>query len=265
MGTSTSYGGPGDTAALLPAWARPEAEPAVAPEGDPDAPPEDQSAAPPEAEPAQSPAPMAPAGPANDVGRPWQAAKGRSSRHARGSGGGLSGCGRSYVRARGGARQAARSAAAGRAATRQLGGFLSTWASRGLAEALRTSGLALVVGQTTQTVVAAIVDAIAPAGATLEAAIARMAVLDSVAALYERLDAGALPDRLDREQVTRALRDAVVAYVYERWLQDLGRSLATGARTPAQAERLEREIKEYVTDLVVLDLEIGRASCRERV
>lgn len=70
-----------------------------------------------------------------------------------------------YVRAKGGARRAAAQARSGRASTARLGGFLSDVAARGFTEAARSLGLE-VIGQAADVVLAAILNAIAPAGNT---------------------------------------------------------------------------------------------------
>ena len=181
MGTSSSFGGPGDTKPLLPSWALEPVVPAPPP-GPPLAPeqpltdgpiPVVPDGAPPQSDesPLPNPTPQ-PATPQLTVvlprkpSAPWRAAKRRMGRVASDGGrGAIAAAARSYVRAEGGARQAARTARASRAATAAFGGFLADTVRRGLGEALRRLG-GLVIGKDAVAAFAAIVDAIAPAGAS---------------------------------------------------------------------------------------------------
>src|SRR5207244_2197774 len=78
-----------------------------------------------------------------------------------------------YVAARGGATRAARASTAGRSATTRVVGFLSDVASRGIGDALRAIGLGNVLGEPVEVVLAAIINALAPPGASLDEMAAR--------------------------------------------------------------------------------------------
>ncbi|OJW05281.1 MAG: hypothetical protein BGO49_31115 [Planctomycetales bacterium 71-10] len=163
----------------------------------------------------------------------------------------------SYTRARGGAGQAARNSPSGRSATARLGGFLSDVARRGLNAALEGLNLGSVVGKDARTVFAAISNALSPDGSSPEQAVAREAVNDVLADLYDRFvgpdgDLAKL-DALTGEDVTASVVDSVSAYIYRRWLQELGKQIEKKAVSPSEAVGLEREAKLFVKDAVRLD------------
>ena len=186
MGTSSSFGGPGDTKPLLPSWAlQPIPSPlqpiSVIPDGA-DQTPSVPPAAPPQPT-AQPITPQVTVAPPRQPSAPWRAAKRRMGRVASGGGSAAIGAAaRSYVCAKGGARQAARSARASRAATIAFGGFLADTVRHGLGEALRRLGN-LVLGKDAVAAFATIVDAIAPDGAQPEEASAQRHCGSALAAL----------------------------------------------------------------------------------
>jgi hypothetical protein len=99
----------------------------------------------------------------------WASAKSNMTRFAHGGERrSLARSGRSYVRARGGAAAGARSSVASRSATSRLAGFLSTVATSGTTAALNQLGLSTVVGQSAETILGAVAEAIAPEGALLK-------------------------------------------------------------------------------------------------
>jgi len=280
MGTSKSYDGPADHTPLLPRWAQaPEPIPIPPSEPVPTEPPEPtETNSPPEGEPANaetpidadpltpslapSPAPppipiAAPALPA--FATPWKSARLAMTAFSKHGGAARArSAGQRYVRARGGSRRAAQAAASGRATTAALGGFLSNVASRGFSDAARTLGLSLLVGQSATSVLNAILNALAPTGASNEEAIARRATAEVLADLFERygVQEGGT-DRLDNmpaADVAAATEKSVAAYIYQRWLLELGKRIDQGAYSDREAVRMEREVKAYVRDLVRIDL-----------
>jgi len=179
---------------------------------------------------------------------------------ARGGGGrqGIGQAGRAYVRAKGGSRSAAGQATAGRAATARAGNFFGALARGGLSAALDALGLRNYIGRGAEEVFAAIANVIAPPGATLEEAAARRAADDVLGRLYEERvgadgDLGGL-DRMTADDVGAAVRDVVSSYVYQRWLEELGKSIEAGTTSPTEAVKLEREVRQYVRDIVQLEV-----------
>ncbi|MBN9521543.1 hypothetical protein J0H58_23990 [bacterium] len=166
--------------------------------------------------------------------------------------------GRAYVRASGGSRSAAAAASHGRATVARASNFFGTLLRNGLGAALDSLGIRDFVGRAADIVFAAIANAIAPPGATLEEAAARRAADEVLAKLYDDvIEAGGdlvALEAMSENDVADAVRGVITAYVYERWLEQLGKSIEAGAVTPAEAVRLEREVKQYVKDIVLLDV-----------
>lgn len=140
-----------------------------------------------------------------------------------------------------------------------MAGFLSRAAVRGLPEALEAAGLAQYVGQDAETVISAVVLTVAPSGNGTEETAARAAVGDVMAWLYDEYisEPGAIAalEQMRENDLRAAIERSVWAYVYQRWLQELGLSIEKGAVSPEAAVRLEQTIKEYVRDCVRLDFQ----------
>lgn len=274
MGTSNSGSGPGDSIPLIPDWALPSginggevSDPAdggtpgvtggdvaheveVAPAGGDEAADGADAASAPDA-------PVV----VNRPPRNWTSAKARLSSLASRGGGRrrIAAAGRAYVQARGGARNASRSATGARSATARLGGFLSDVANRGIGPALDALGLARFTGRDVNTVFAAIVDALAPEGADIEQVSAREAIEQTLAGLFEQYVA---PDgsvaalgAMTPDAIRSAIEASVAASIFNRWLGDLERRLEEKAVSAAQAVKLERDVKSYILDTVKLDLQ----------
>jgi hypothetical protein len=115
------------------------------------------------------------------------------------------------------------------------------------------------VGQSANVVFAAILNALAPPGAENADAVARKATGDVLTELFERfgVEEGGFDrlDRMDAVAIAGAVKDSVSAFIYERWLLELGKKIEQGAYSDADAVRLEREVSAYVKDLVEIDLQ----------
>ena len=268
MGTSKSYDGPKDRTPLLPSWAFPDAD-----DGQPSLPsppdtplPEEPVSGQPSPEPLSEPSantvfPSTELLPQPPPVSSWRAAKVSLGKAI--SGGGGSGAfarpGRKYVRALGGARSASRTSRAGKSSTTRLGQFLSSVGSRGFNETLQRFGLSSVVGKDAETVFAAISNALAPAGASREEAIARDAVNEALESLYERSiladsDLTKL-DQMGTQEIAQALETAVSSYIYHRWLGELEIVIEKKAMSAKEAVRLERNMRAYISECVQLDMQ----------
>ena len=164
----------------------------------------------------------------------------------------------SYVKAHGGSRVAARSATAGRSSTAALGGFLSSVASRGLNATMTAYGLQASIGKGAPAVFAAIMNAVAPAGGSREQAVARDAIGKALDDVYEKFvsadgDVSHL-DSMTAADVAAAVEAAVIAYINSKWVEELGIKIEQRAVSESDAVRLERDLKEFVKESVVLDL-----------
>lgn len=256
MGTQSSYGGPADKTPLLPDWALQTPSPPI--EQDQDEGSEQSSdAEQPEEKESSTTAPAIPATPP----RLWQAAKVRLGKCSGGGGNRKElyrKAARAYVKALGGSRRAARSSAAGRSATASLGSFLSGVASDGLDATLRTLRLAAFIGKDAESVFSAVINALCPDGSAREDVAARESVNEALWQLYGELvpeDGDLSPlDSLTEDQVTATILTSIVAYIYRRWLNDLGIKIEQKAVTAKDAVKLERQMRTYIRDSVKLEL-----------
>jgi len=278
MGTSSSYGGPSDRTPLLPAWALPPAAPQPEEPPPPDEPPDDDGQAddetgqddgpPPGTDtdtepaadnPAENPRPavmppaVAPTG-------TWKSARiGFGKAVASRTPQSFRKAARAYARAARGSGSGAASARSGKRATAALGGFLSAATGQGgLQRALEGLGLGGVVGRDVNEVLAAISNALAPDGATKEEAAAREAVNEAIEGLYERFlsegrDLSAL-ETMGPADIAASVAACVEAYVYNRWLGDLGVRIEQKAVSAAEAVRIERDVRAFIHETVRLDM-----------
>ncbi|WP_191906957.1 Qat anti-phage system associated protein QatB [Adhaeribacter soli] len=190
----------------------------------------------------------------------WGGAKGYMAKTASGSSGyTISKGAKAYVKAMGGARKASRAARVGKTSTARLGNFLRSISENGFEETLRRYGLADLIGQPAAKVFASIADLIAPSGATNEDANTRAAVLDALENLYvqfelENDDLTKL-EALGEQDIRIAILDCCKAYIYEKWLQQLGLAIERKAITANEALAKEQEAKNFIKEAVNYDFE----------
>lgn len=268
MGTSASYGGPKGRNPLLPPWAPPvdnqepngdDSPTQPDDDGSPNGP--DQSAPDNGGEP-NSNVPPQTTGPNPSNLTPWSAPKGSLSRYAGSLGGGsghqghLRSAMRGFVRAQGGASRASQAARSGRATARRLGGVLSTIARSGTVAAAESLGIGQFVGQDANTLLAALVDRVAPSGALLEEAAAREATIQTLEELFQNYgvqDNGfeAL-NTLDADGIKNTLGKYLGNYIYTRLVQIIGQKLES--RSTEDLIKVERAVKDYIFPRVRLEL-----------
>lgn len=256
MGTSSSYGGPSGSGALLPPWA-PAIEPVVTepvsqvtpanvPTGEPPTPSEP--------EPAQQIVQTQPK---------WSGPKNSLSRYASSGGSAttagavyLRSAGRGFVRAQGGARSASRAARAGVSTAQGIGSFLGALSSRGVSDTARAYRLGAFVGKSADSLLAAVVDQVAPAGAQLEQVAARAAAVETLAELFAEhgvaAEGLAALEGLTADAVRTVMERFLCRYIFERLIQTLGKTLEN--RPAAEVVRLESGVKRYLEGTIRLDL-----------
>jgi hypothetical protein len=259
MGTSSSRHGPADKPALLPSWALPggsqQPTPPDAPDDDvrEDSPVKDDDQSTPSSE-------QTPTTPKAPVQRLWQTARSSLTSASRGrtSGNGLRTAGRSYIRAKGGGRTAASTAVTGKGSVSRVGSFVADIARTGFDAALRSLDLGSFVGRSAEETFAAIVDMLAPEGASIEDAAARAAVSEALGLLYDKVVAGggdlAALDTLAADDVRSAVESCITTYIYERWVGELGLSIERGAVSEARAVDLEQQMRAYIAESGKLEL-----------
>jgi hypothetical protein len=132
-------------------------------------------------------------------------------------------------------------------------------ARNGFAGAFANLGLGSFVGRDLDSVIAAVNDAICPAGSDLEEVAAREATSEALQDVFaEVIKAGADINRLDAmdaSSVARAVEVMVASYIYNRWLGELGIKIEEKAVSPQQAIKVEQRMKEFITDAVKIDLQ----------
>ena len=254
MGTSSSFKGPKNKTPLLPSWAPPppniESKESNQTEagGDSDRQPD---AVPIPGIPLPETVPL--------VSGSWRTAKGQMTRYVKtGDRTALRKAGQAYVKALGGKSGASRSAISGHAGLASFGGFLGNVVRNGINTTLTKYNLSQFIGHTAEETLAAIIDQIAPSGATNEEAITRKAMLETMEYLYSIMDLenqgiSAL-DAMPEDKIRDCMIYCVSAYIYERWLNQLSLAIEEKTISESEAVYLEKDVKDYVFEMVKTDL-----------
>lgn len=257
MGTSSSSPGPSGTRnPLLPPWA-PET-PASFPPANPKVPQSPN----PDSENPESPnsAPI----PNQQLNIPTPSVSWRSPKVALGNyiegkrGSSLGKVANGYVKASGGARGATVSSRAGRQATGALASFISDGIKNGFVEAARKRGIPNITSLNVQDAIATLIEIIAPVGAMVEGSITRKAQLETLSDIFEKMEIeskgiNAL-DQLTETDMEFVLRTSIANYINERFQQELINRIEGNKIIPSEANKICNEIKEYIFNVVKLDL-----------
>jgi hypothetical protein len=169
----------------------------------------------------------------------------------------LRNAGRKYSRARGGRRAAAQNSPVGRGVASRVAGFLTDIATRGVQEAFRSYGLENLLGRPIESVLAGIINVLAPDGATMEGVIARKTVGAAINAIFARYEVEGDIDRLnemDAPAVGEALQISISEFIFQRWMLELGKRVEEYAINAREAYKMEQEVKEYVSEATKFDL-----------
>jgi hypothetical protein len=163
------------------------------------------------------------------------------------------------VSANHGASHLATSARSGRQTAGSLAGFVANGIRNGFAEAARQIGLNNLVGRDVEFVLSSFVDLIAPSGATVEQAIARDALNDTLWEVFDRYGVntegiGAL-DKLGRDELTEVVGLYISNYVNERLQQELFYRVERGTMNETEANNCATQIKDFVFEVVRLDFQ----------
>ncbi|NPV78446.1 MAG: hypothetical protein HPY59_18975 [Anaerolineae bacterium] len=253
MGTSKSYGGPGNRSPLLPPWADGETSPLPNPNPDTEQPGQDNPGETP-----TDPSPERPETPLQSSN--WATTSRHFSTYASGGGGGSLGKAlSSYTQSKGGSRQASKSARTGRKSTAKLGGFLSSVATSGVRVATEGLGLAsTILGMPVELALGAILDAIVPDGATPDDSAARRAINATLEEMYNRFELGegnlSKLEAIDSNTAKELIIFSVTSYIFEKFLQDLQYCFEEGNIAEDEVIRLEREVHPYIEATVKVDL-----------
>lgn len=166
---------------------------------------------------------------------------------------------KSYSRARGGSQTATRSSVSGRATTARLGSFLADAARRGITQAVKDIGLSDFVGRDAQSLLAAFIDLLAPPGALLEEAIARKALIETLAELFKLYDVetGGLTalDSIDAKGIKGIIILSITNYINERFEHELINCIERGTVSESDANKLLEQAKDFIFGVVEIDIE----------
>ena len=163
------------------------------------------------------------------------------------------------VGAMGGRRAAAQSAVAGRQTAGRFASFLAGVAAGGIAAAARTLGIAQYLGRSADVFLVHLADALAPAGALNEDAVARKAMDATLLDLYRELgiDVEGLValERITPAMMASALVQFVINYIHERVINALAAHLHESAPTITRIGEVERTALRYIEGVVRQDLD----------
>jgi hypothetical protein len=124
--------------------------------------------------------------------------------------------------------------------------------------AAQAYGLPSLAGRTASEVFAAITNAIAPEGATLDDSAARMAVANTLAELYDKLgvEDGGLErlEAMTADDIRGAIIESVSACIFFRWVLELGLAIETKAVSTSEAIAMEGEMRQYIRDTIRMDV-----------
>lgn len=159
----------------------------------------------------------------------------------------------------GGARRAAQMSPAGRQTAGRFAGFLFALATHGLASTASEFGIAAFLDRSADVFLLRLADALAPAGALTEDAVARDAMDDTLQELFDQLDVkngGVLAlERMTPAIMADALLRYVTNYVYTRVINALTAHIHAKSLGTPRMHEIEKAARHYIEDAVRLDID----------
>jgi len=138
-------------------------------------------------------------------------------------------------------------------------GFFSDVARSGIIEAARQLGLSDLIGRDFQFVLASLAEYLAPAGALLEEAAARSAIIDTLFEFCGRYDVGGDGVQglaaISADDLGAALKLTVCNVVEARFKEELSSRVERGAVSDRDGNRILSEITEFVREMIDLHLD----------
>lgn len=189
----------------------------------------------------------------NNTDSNWTIAKKYMSKYASGSSRNFKGAVSSYVKAHGGAKNAAKSASGGIKSTANFGQFLINSSNQGIRETLSQYQIDYG-GRTAKDILIDVLNQLAPIPITKEDSVARKALIRTMEVLYEKIedenkDISTL-DKIDKDLLNEMIPIQIESYIYERIINDLGSRIETNSSSPSDAVSKEKELKEYINSKV---------------
>jgi len=167
---------------------------------------------------------------------------------------------RAYVGALGGTKGFAFSSKSGIQTAQQLANFLRDISTLGFTEALKKAELADLIGKSVSEVLAGVIDKLAGPGKLLDRAIARSALLEILAELFEKESdeysdlENDLTTSIDAEKLVELMQLFIAEYIYQRLLNDLADRIENKAVDSSEVRNREKELKEFIIRIVKFDL-----------
>lgn len=163
---------------------------------------------------------------------------------------------KAYVKASGGARNIANSARHGKIVAGQFISFLNDIRNDGLNKTYEKFGFGKISGDSVEQVFNNLAEVLSSGGGTDEETIARNAVIEALAKIYEDFDLGNNSieslDNLTVEQTETYLEYYLTSYIYERWLQELGIKIEEKDINPADVVKAEKNAFDFIQSSVNL-------------
>ncbi|NVM54535.1 MAG: hypothetical protein HWN66_12595 [Candidatus Helarchaeota archaeon] len=176
-----------------------------------------------------------------------------------------------FVRALGGAREAV--SGTGRAGGKstffpavsvgqKLGAFLVGVAKDGLDQTFSKWGLADLIGKNPYEVVSHLVDALAGAGGPLDEAVARAALTETLANIFDENNEEYIQlredwdSRINEVEILEILKIFLIEVIYRRFLSDLAERIQSKAISSDDAFERESEIRGFIEEMIKFTLVI---------
>lgn len=163
---------------------------------------------------------------------------------------------KSYVKASGGAINVAKSARHGKIVAGQFAYFLNNIRKDGLEKTYENLGFGKISGDSVEQIFNNLAEILSSGGGTDEETIARNAVIEALAKIYEDFDIENNPieslDKLTEEQTGTYLEYYLTSYIYERWLHELGVKIEEKDISPADAVKAEKDAFDFIQSSVNL-------------
>lgn len=163
---------------------------------------------------------------------------------------------KSYVKASGGATNIVKSANHGKIVANQFASFLNNIRTDGIDKAYENLGNRKISGDSVEQVFNNLAEMLSSGGGTDEETIARNAVIEALAKIYEDFDIENNPieslDNLTEEQTGIYLEYYLTSYIYERWLHELGVKLEESNISPVEAVKVEKDAFDFIQSIVSL-------------
>lgn len=179
----------------------------------------------------------------------WQHAKNFMSRYASGSSNNRKGAVSSYVKAHGGARNAAKSAQSGVKSTINVGKFITSITNQGIRETLNQAKIEFE-GKSASEILNEVINLLAPIPITKEDSVARKATIRTLEILYEKIDDDnndiSTLEKIDIKILNEIIPVQIQSYIYERIINDLGSRIEGNSQSASDAISKENDIKEYI-------------------